>query len=781
MPYYLATTADSIRHGWVKRFAPRLWTVDFPRPMMAAVTNPAPALLRVDLEFLTRSDLAGLIWLSEDRWSHPLLKYRTERDYRGCTLAFDWVAGPGMMPLDAVNGPTLTIEGRDALGAPRSWYVRLWNYATGDPFSARIEIPFSRLEGGFALPDDSDPVVAVSIDRLFISLVPEGYDGVGGPFQAPVTTWVELRGVAASGERETIAIGDAHLPDHDRGMTSGYDDSYHVAPERLAEQWQALGYRGAVTHYVGMSHYYALVWDGERHVVDPTKTLNAPAVAWHRALGRSLRPLGLELVLSLSYELFLANAPEAWAQRAHDGSLARTGWDPPSTLLSPANAAAMEWLQSVARALVGVGLEAGLPARFQVGEPWWWVGTSFAPCFYDSATTSAFQTAFGRSPPQIADIRGDRSEEERDFLAWLGGVLATSTAALVVAARDASGGELTSHLLFYSPQVLNEDAPHLRLANMPAEWAMPAFDVLQLEDYDFVIEENEFGLENGWSTVQSALGYPLSRIEYFSGFVLQADDARPLWKRIDRAAHAAVVRGASRALFWAWPQIARDGFTYFRLEEEQDVDAFHDVLFPLELGFEASVGPEFRTEVVEFTSGFEQRNTSWAQARLAFDAGLGVRSEEDLRTILSFFRARRGRAHGFRIRDPLDHASGKLAEGVTPLDESLGVGDGSTMTFPLVKRYGDETYAHLRRITRPLNETIRVAVNGAEQVSGWQATAGGRIRFDAPPPAGVPVTAGFVFDVPVRFAVDRLEISVSGWRSGELPSVPIVEIRENDA
>ena len=38
--------------------------------------------------------------------------------------------------------------------------------------------------------------------------------------------------------------------------------------------------------------------------------------------------------------------------------------------------------------------------------------------------------------------------------------------------------------------------------------------------------------------------------------------------------------------------------------------------------------------------------------------------------------------------------------------------------------------------------------------------------------------AGFVFDVPVRFATDRLDVSLSRWKAGELPAVPLVEVRE---
>ena len=144
MAFWLAQERTGQRTDWMARFDARFWTVNFPRPMMASVTTPAHDSVRVDCEFHNSGDLAGLIWDSEDTLDHPLLAYATVRDYARSTLSFRWQSD-GLLPLDAVNGPTLTIEGRDASGAARQWYVRLWNYATGTPDDARIVLPFSQL------------------------------------------------------------------------------------------------------------------------------------------------------------------------------------------------------------------------------------------------------------------------------------------------------------------------------------------------------------------------------------------------------------------------------------------------------------------------------------------------------------------------------------------------------------------------------------------------------------------------------------------------------------
>src|SRR5512139_2031308 len=157
MAFWLARKREGQYSDWMQRFDPRYWTVNFPRPVAACVVSTAIDALRVDAVFLRKADLAGLIWESEDKWDHPLLSYRTDRDYRHTTLSFHWRSS-GIIPLDGINGPTLTIEGRDAEGAPRTWYVRLWNYASGTNENAQITLPFSNIAGGFLLPAEADPV-----------------------------------------------------------------------------------------------------------------------------------------------------------------------------------------------------------------------------------------------------------------------------------------------------------------------------------------------------------------------------------------------------------------------------------------------------------------------------------------------------------------------------------------------------------------------------------------------------------------------------------------------
>lgn len=770
MPYWLCDQRR-VQHSMpLMRFDPRFWTVNFPRPMMASVVSTGLESLRVDAVFYRKNDLCGLIWESEDRWDHPLLGYETNRDYRRLTLSFRWQSS-GLLPLDAINGPTLTIEGRDAEGAPRSWYVRLWNYATGTPEDAAITLPFSALDGGFLLPGEADPVFAGDIDRMFISLVPPEYDGSEADLAAPVEGWAELSEIRCDGAGVMLDCGDVMLPEHGLSMATGYDDGYNQTPARLLRQIHALGYRGPVSHYVGMSHYFRLeAASGGHYVSLAGGALNTPCRAWHLAFAEEAKALGHEVIFALSYELLDQHCWNDWKQRTYDGDPAQTGWSPPSTLLSPCHSGAQGYLQAVARAFIYILKLAGQPVHFQIGEPWWWVMPDRRPCFYDAASVAAF----GDLLRNIASIDGPKGAPRLAMLDRAGELLAASTAALADAVRDEAGeAEATLYLLLYMPEILHPDAPEARRANAPIGWAWPAFDVLQLEDYDWVTSGNHGATLRGIATMNARLGYENAAQHYYSGFVLNTAD-KAQWHEIDAAAMATRERGTARTFIWALPQVTRDGFTHFEIGEENAMQAFDDVLFPLEIGREALVTTEFSTQVVTALSGHERRNSDWADARQSYDAGPGVRAEAELQELLAFFRARRGPAIGFRFTDPFDHSSNGMDGNPQATDQHLGIGDGTRTAFRLVKTYGED---QIRRITRPQADSVVVALDGVATMD-WSLEALGIVTFDDAPPAGVPVTAGFLFDVPVRFAEDRLDISRATFAAGDIASVPLIEIRE---
>ncbi|AJP73129.1 DUF2460 domain-containing protein [Sphingomonas hengshuiensis] len=752
MGWWLAEARGGQAAGTVSRFDPVYWTVNFPRPMMASVVTTAPDALRVDAVFYRQDDLAGLIWEAEDRHDHALLRYETRRDFRGCRLRFRWRSA-GVVALDAVNGPVLTIEGRDAGGVARSWYVRLWNYALGSPEDALVAIDFAALDAGYLLPGEADPVFAGDVDRMFVSLVPEGYTGADAALAAPVEGWAEMSGIVCEGPGAVLSIGDVVVPEHGLRIASGYDDSYNLTPARLLRNLLQLGYRGDILHYVGMSHYFRLeAHSGGYYVGLAGGALNVACAAWHRDFAARAKALGLGVIWSLSYELFDAHCWGDWKQRAADGSPALTGWSPPSTLLSPAQGGAMAYLRAVAAAFVGIAVDAGLAVRFQIGEPWWWVMADGRLCIHDAAA----RVALGDSAEQ--NLRG---VVETGVLDAAGALLAASTLALRDAVRGvAPGAEVL--LLAYLPTVLDRAMPEARRANLPLGWARPAFDVLQLEDYDWAAAGDAAATARGIAAVEARLGYPAGAQHYLAGFVLRLED-RGQWRAIAGAAEAARRRGVAQTYVWALPQVLRDGFVHFDQEEDGMV-AFDEVRFPIALGREAEVSTEVSTAIVTSAGGHEARNAEWAEARTRYDVGPGVRSEADIAALIAFFRARIGPARGFRLRDPFDW------QGV---DEVLGTGDGATSGFALVRQYGDS----VRRITRPVVGSVQITVGGVA-TSGFTVGPGGMVTLDVPPAAGAVVTATFDFDMPVRFAEDRLDVSRATFLAGMAASVPLVEIRE---
>ncbi|MBA4354457.1 MAG: TIGR02217 family protein [Novosphingobium sp.] len=777
MSHWLATRRTVQQTDTIQRFDPRFWTVNFPRPAMASVITTAPDALRVDAVFQKADDLVGLIWESEDKWDHPLLSYETRRDYSRLTLSFRWRSA-GVLPLDAVSGPTLTIEGRDAAGNARAWYVRLWNYATGTPTDAQVRLPFSALDGGFLLPGEADPVHPADIDRLFISLVPPGYGSGAAAFASAASGWAELTEVRCEGHEPMLEIGDVMVPPHGLSICTGYDDAYNLTPARLLRQVRGLGYRASINHYIGMSHFFPLAPDGAGgFVVDPgLPAMNAAALAWHAAFLAGAKAMGATVIASQSYELLAQHCPAAWQQRTFDGEAGLTGWSPPSALLSPANAQAMTWVRKVGVALVGLMQGAGLPVRHQVGEPWWWVTHDSKICLYDDAA----KAGLGGNPADIPDLSAPLNAAQKGLLDAAGAMLAQSTADLAAAVKAAAGpAGAETLLLAFLPTVLDPATPEARRANLPVGWAFPAFDVLQLEDYDWVTPGKEALRAQGRATAEARLNYPRERQHYLSGFVLNGANAAVEWPRIDAAASEAVAFGVAETFIWALPQISRDGFV--RLPEnsgDATMQSFDDVLFPLALGRDASVTPEFSTNVTITASGFERRNSLWSDARLRFDVGPGVRSDAELGELIGFFRARRGQARGFRLRDPSDFSSNGMTGVPTPTDQLIGTGDGASARFELVKRYGDDDEAQRRRITRPRAGTVRVSVNGAE-TGAFVLEPLGIIALAITPAAGAVVRAGFLFDVPVRFAEDRLDISGAEFAAGEAPSVPLIELRES--
>lgn len=206
---------------------------------------------------------------------------------------------------------------------------------------------------------------------------------------------------------------------------------------------------------------------------------------------------------------------------------------------------------------------------------------------------------------------------------------------------------------------------------------------------------------------------------------------------------------------------------------------FHEVQFPTTISRGSSGGPRRRTDIVTLRSGYEERNSVWADSRREYDAGLGIRDINDLHDVLAFFEARLGRLYGFRWKDWADYKSVAPNRNVAEDDQTLGTGDGVETEFQLVKAYTSGPTTYTRTITKPVSGTVVVEVNGSlESPSNYSVnTETGIITFNTAPTSGHVVKAGFEFDVPVRFTNDHIDITVDLFNAGQVPQVNVIEVK----
>lgn len=197
---------------------------------------------------------------------------------------------------------------------------------------------------------------------------------------------------------------------------------------------------------------------------------------------------------------------------------------------------------------------------------------------------------------------------------------------------------------------------------------------------------------------------------------------------------------------------------------------FHNIRFPDEISYGATGGPEFQTSIVTVKSGQESRNQNWSQSRIKWDISTAVRDREDLDQLISFFRAREGRAHGFRFKDWTDY---------TAVTQNIGTGTGALTTFQLSKTYNDGLITKTRTITKPVSGTVRIFLNSVEQFSGFTVNlVTGVITFTSAPANGVVVTSTFEFDIPARFDTDHLKVNITGYEAFIGDAINVIEIRE---
>lgn len=206
--------------------------------------------------------------------------------------------------------------------------------------------------------------------------------------------------------------------------------------------------------------------------------------------------------------------------------------------------------------------------------------------------------------------------------------------------------------------------------------------------------------------------------------------------------------------------------------------AFDEVQFPPTVSYGARGGPRRITQIVELRSGFEQRNQAQQNSRRVYNASMGIRNLGNLHDVIEFWEARGGPLRAFRWKDWADYRSNRGRGGVSATDVVLGAGDGTKTAFQLLKLYTSGNQTYTRRIQKPVQNTVVIAFDGTTQSTGFTIDhSTGIITFDVAPGNGVEVTAGYEFDVPVRFTNDSIEVSIDGFEAGGVPAIDVIEVK----
>lgn len=196
---------------------------------------------------------------------------------------------------------------------------------------------------------------------------------------------------------------------------------------------------------------------------------------------------------------------------------------------------------------------------------------------------------------------------------------------------------------------------------------------------------------------------------------------------------------------------------------------FAEIRFPEDIAYGSSGGPGYSTDIVMTASGHEQRNSNWQHARARYNVVHGVKTQAQLDALIAFFRARKGRAYGFRFKDWTDYSA---------VNQLLGAGNGNATTFQLAKHYDSGGVYETRLIKKPVQGTVKIYADSVLQTAGITVDHGtGNVTFALAPANGVAVSADFEFDVPVRFDTDSLSARLDMYGAYSWNDIPLVELR----
>ena len=567
----------------IDRFSPIYWRIDGPQTMSFAITNYGNGF---EASFRSRmaNDLVGISWDSSDTKDHKFLAYETKYSYAGVVWDFDIELSASMPVLNNPSlTPTLTVYYKDN-GIDKIAYIVLFNYAN-NPSSrtAHIRINWDTVKAGFSATD-SFPVT--NIQRISFSGFTSDYNSQSAtPLSQPKDGYIRVTNSVVTGTNAKLNLSRVVVPQHNYGICTSYDDHYDLNPQRLVNNMVALGYKGLVNHYCGMSHYPEMTWKTDINkwqipdtMVTGEAVVNSCTRKWHEKYAQALHNASMQPIFGVSFEMYSLGANEYWAQRDWNNNLGRTGYEPPSYFFSLSHQNALAYLHKVFIEFADAMVAGGCDVNMQIGEPWWWYNTGTnLPCVYDYPTKLAFNADTGLYAPDLGTIYEAMNKTGTpydEFKTWLRNKLGQTCQDIRTVIKAKYSSAKVSPLIFF-PSIQSPIQTLATYINYPSQhYSYPNFDYMMTEAYDWLLEARLDLAHQAVSQIPiQGLGYPANKVIYLSGFVPDESIAyiygfdknkpyrMPIWQRIFGDMKNNVSLGLIKQFIWAYPQVMFDSIT----------------------------------------------------------------------------------------------------------------------------------------------------------------------------------------------------------------------------
>ncbi|KAF8818802.1 phage distal tail protein, Rcc01695 family [Rickettsia endosymbiont of Cardiosporidium cionae] len=194
----------------------------------------------------------------------------------------------------------------------------------------------------------------------------------------------------------------------------------------------------------------------------------------------------------------------------------------------------------------------------------------------------------------------------------------------------------------------------------------------------------------------------------------------------------------------------------------------HNTKLPDFITIFAIASPNFSTSCVQSASGREVRNSDTSNFTLKYLIRNARLSQEEFYKFNSFFIARGGKRFAFLFKDLADY---KIS------NQYLATGDGVTRQFQLYKQYDDEFLVYRRKITKPIQNSVKI-YNKSSLVPVEVNYDQGIITLSEPCNKDDILTANFEFYVPVRFNCDNFQYKINRDDTIQLSDIEIIEVND---